>query len=230
MRAHCLMHVPFEGPGKIAEWLEEHGYELTFTKFYKNDDVPEVSEIDFLVIMGGPMSVNDERDYPWLISEKAFISRVMATHIPVIGICLGAQLLAAAAGSRVFANEYKEIGWFPVEGLETDVSGVFSFPESFTTFHWHGETFDLPDGAVPLADSAGCPLQAFQIGRRVMGLQFHPEMTHDSLASIVEHCRDELVGGRYIQNEEAVLHPVPGVQDANYRLLDKILAFLTSDG
>lgn len=156
MRAHYLQHVPFEGLGSIGPWLEATGYELTHTRFFESTDLPESKAIDLLVIMGGPMSVNDEERFPWLVQEKQFVREVIESGKPVLGICLGAQLIASAMGGKVFANPVKEIGWFPIHADNTADSAMFGFPLSETVFHWHGETFDLPPGAMRLAKSEGC--------------------------------------------------------------------------
>ncbi len=205
MRAHYLQHVPFEGLGSIEVWLQVAGYKITSTQFYEPTELPGIEEVDLLVIMGGPMSVNDEDNYPWLVDEKAFIKSVIDSGIPTLGICLGAQLIASAMGGKVFPNSVKEIGWFPIQAVTPIDNVSFKFPEKTKVFHWHGETFSLPIGAVQIAESEGCKNQAFQIGNSVIGLQFHLETTLDSAQAIVANCRDELVTGEYIQTEQDIL-------------------------
>ncbi len=205
MRAHSLQHVPFEGLGSIEAWLEDAGYEITSTQFYDSQELPDVEDIDLLVVMGGPMSVNDEHDYPWLIEEKKFIKSVIDAGKPTLGICLGAQLIAKSMGAGVFSNPVKEIGWFPIQAAKSESGGVFQFPKEIEVFHWHGETFSLPPGSVQIAESRGCKNQAFQIGANVIGLQFHLETTPSSARALVENCRDELVDGEYIQTEAEIL-------------------------
>lgn len=205
MRAHYLQHVAFEGLGSIEPWLENAGYHISNTQFFNSHVLPDVHDIDFLIVMGGPMSVNDEARYPWLVEEKLFIKKAIEAKKPVLGICLGAQLIASAMGAGVSANSDKEIGWFPVESVESDNTCVFEFPKQVDVFHWHGETFALPEGAVLLAKSSGCENQAFQLGSHVIGLQFHLETTPDSAKAITEHCADELVLGKYIQSESEIL-------------------------
>jgi len=226
MRAHYLQHVPFEGLGSIEPWLESNGYELTHTRFFESTVLPDPKTIDFLVIMGGPMSVNDEDVYSWLVSEKQFIHEVIESEKPVLGICLGAQLIASAMGGRVFPNPVKEIGWFPIYTVDSIVGSVFSFPSSETVFHWHGETFDMPPGAIRLARSEGCENQAFQIGKSVIGLQFHLETTPESAWQIVSHCRDELVPSRYVQTEKEILSASTNFYKSINLLMDNILSFL----
>jgi len=205
MRAHYLQHVPFEGLGSIEAWLQNAGYEISNTQFFNSVTLPAIDEIDLLVVMGGPMSINDESEHPWLVEEKKFINSIVEAGKPVLGICLGAQLIANSMGGKVFSNSEKEIGWFPVQAINHDVPTVFRFPKEIEVFHWHGETFSLPAGAVQIARSKGCNNQAFQIGSNVIGLQFHLETTPESAQAIVENCRDELVEGMYIQSEAEIL-------------------------
>lgn len=205
MRAHYFQHVRFEGLGSIEGWLQQADYEISSTQFFDFEKLPEIEDIDLLVVMGGPMSVNDELEHPWLVKEKEFIRGVIGAGKPVLGICLGAQLIANAMGCDVFPNRVKEIGWFPVEAVTSGSSSIFRFPQEIEVFHWHGETFNLPRGAVQIAKSKGCENQAFQIGKNVIGLQFHLETTSISVQEIVENCRDELVDGKYIQSETDIL-------------------------
>lgn len=205
MRAHYLQHVPFEGLGSIETWLKNAGYKISSTKFFNSEELPEIEDIDLLVVMGGPMSVNDETEHPWLVTEKEFIKSAVEAGKSVLGICLGAQLIANSMGGEVFRNSVKEIGWFPIEAVKYERNSFFQFPEAAEVFHWHGETFNLPKGAVQIARSKGCKNQAFQIGSNVIGLQFHLETTSNSVQGIVENCRDELVEGDYIQSEAKIL-------------------------
>ena len=226
MRAHYLQHVPFEGLGSIAPWLKATGYEVTCTRFFESADLPDVDAIDLLVIMGGPMSVNDEDTWPWLISEKRFVREFIDSGKPVLGICLGAQLIASALGARVFANPAKEIGWFPVHSVDAGDSALFRFPDAETVFHWHGETFDLPPAAIRLAKSEACENQAFQIGRSVIGLQFHLETTQESATQLVAHCGDELVPSTYVQTAEQILSVNGDRYAAINKLMGDMLAYL----
>ncbi len=226
MRAHYLQHVPFEGLGSIESWLDSNGYELTHTRFFESVHFPDPEAIDLLVVMGGPMSVNDEDQFPWLVLEKRFVREVIESGKSVLGICLGAQMIAHAMGAKVFPNPVKEIGWFPVRGVASVDASVFRFPPSEIVFHWHGETFDLPPGAVRLAKSEGCENQAFQLGKRVIGLQFHLETTPKSAREIVSHCRHELVPSRYVQTEEEILSASPSRYQSINDLMGGVLSFL----
>jgi len=226
MRAHYFQHVSFEGLGSIEPWLNSNGYEQTNTRFYESSNLPDPKAIDLLVVMGGPMSVNDEDKFPWLALEKQFVRKIIDTGKPVLGICLGAQIIANAMGARVFPNPVKEIGWFPIHAASSTDGSVFNFPPSQTVFHWHGETFDLPLGALRLAKSEGCENQAFQLSKRVIGLQFHLETTPKSAREIVSNCRDELVPSRYVQSEEEILSASSSRYKSINELMSSILSFL----
>lgn len=228
MRAHYLQHVPFEGLGSIEKWLLTAGYEIGVTRLYEPHVLPRVDDVDLLVVMGGPMSVNDEATFPWLAAEKRFIREAVSSAIPVLGICLGAQLIAAATGGRVYQNPDKEIGWFPVTAVEGANARAFAFPPWTEVFHWHGETFSLPPAAVHLARSEACENQAFQLGRSVIGLQFHLETTPASASALVDNCRHELTPAPYVQSEQELVAAPRERYEAINRLMDEVLAYLAT--
>ena len=228
MKAHYLQHVPFEGLGSIETWLASKRAAITVTKFFEDPALPSLDDFDLLIVMGGPMSVNDEANHPWLAAEKQFIRSAIEKDKAVIGICLGAQLIASAMGAAVRPNPEKEIGWLPVMAEPvSDADDRFSFPQELLVFHWHGETFDLPQGVVRLARSPACKNQAFQLNQRVIGMQFHLETTLDAARDIVHHCRDELQPARYVQSEAEIL----GVAESHYTAInawmDAVLGFVT---
>ena len=225
LRAQVLQHVPFEGPAALEPRLRRAGFQIETTRFFDRPVLPDPAAVDFLVALGGPMSVNDESALPWLAAEKDFIRRYLATGQPFLGVCLGAQLLASALGARVFPNRVKEIGWLPVAGIAHGNPAAFRFPETANVFHWHGETFDLPPGAEPLARSGACANQAFQIGAAV-GLQFHLETTPASARALVDHARHELGPGPCIQTEAQILAAPPARYAGLHRLLDALFAHL----
>lgn len=226
MRAHYLQHVPFEGLGTIAPWLAERGFTITRTRFFESAQLPNPDEVDFLVIMGGPMSANDDDQWPWLAAEKKFIREYLRRNKRALGICLGAQLIADALGAAVRKNPVKEIGWFPVEGLPQSVSDSFRFPAVFRAFHWHGETFDIPAGAAHLARSKACENQAFQWGASVIGLQFHLEMTPEAARDLVSNGRAELTPSTYVQSEAALLSASPEDYRAAQGRMAELLSYL----
>lgn len=229
MRAHYFQHVPFEGLGSLAPWLDSAGHQITGTRFYEPVELPVLSDIGLLIVMGGPMSANDEAEFPWLIEEKDYIRRAVSAGTPVLGVCLGAQLIASALGCPVFRNTKKEIGWFPINGVVPSISTgheAFRFPPYVEVFHWHGETFELPEGAIRLARSDACNNQAFQYGNRVIGLQFHLETTPESASEIVRHCRAELVPEQYVQAEETILEAGPERYRTINELMGNVLSFL----
>jgi len=224
IRVHALEHAASEGAGSIADWARERGHTLTTTRLDLGQPLPEVTEFDLLVIMGGAMNIYQYRDYPWLVDERKLIAAAVEVNKGVLGVCLGAQLLADVLGARVVQNPLKEIGWFPVRFL--DPSGCFrGFPGECVVFHWHGDTFELPDGARCIAESDGCANQAFIKGDRHIGLQFHVEISREAVGLFVEGGQEELVPAQYVQTSDAILSGVPdlqGVRAALYTLLDRL--------
>jgi GMP synthase (glutamine-hydrolysing) len=229
MRVHYLQHVPFEGLGNIGPWLDARGADVSATRLFDGDSPPATSDFDWLIVMGGPMGVHDERAHPWLPSEKRCIADAIAESKSVLGICLGAQLIAAALGQRVYANAEPEIGWFPIHPPETPADGPFAdaFARPLDVFHWHGQTFDLPPGAVHLAQSDACRNQAFALGEHALALQFHLETTPESAKAMVAHCGDELVAGPYVQTADEILANTAPYERI-HATLDRVLAPLAA--
>ncbi len=228
MNAHYFQHVPFEDLGCIRPCLTGHGYSITRTRFFESTVLPDPDEVDLLIILGGPMSVHDEDALPWLVEEKRFIAEMIASGKPVLGICLGAQLIADVMGARVYQNSSPEIGWFPVRALPEEGNANFGFPASVNVFSWHGETFDLPRGAIHLAASEACENQAFQLGRSVIGLQFHLETTPQAAQDLVTHCRHELVPGLpFVQTEEQILAAGQDTYRLAHDQMHRVLSYLT---
>ena len=227
MHIHVFQHVPFEGVGCMESWFNAREARVTYTRLYESYQLPDITGIDLLIVMGGPMNVTDESYYPWLIDEKVFIREAIRTGVPVLGVCLGAQLIAAALGSCIFANKYKEIGWFPVE-LVNDNCELLPFPKRFPAFHWHGDTFDLPKGAVHLMRSDGCQNQGFMIGKNVIGLQFHLETTPEVVELMIENCADDMIDGPYVQCPTTIREITVEFADLANVILSDTLDYLTS--
>lgn len=203
MRVHYLQHVPFEDLGSMRRVLLESGHSISASRLYAPHSLPSSEQFDWLIVMGGPMGVYDDGEYPWLVPEKRLIEAAIRDHKIVLGVCLGAQLIADVLGASVYANPHKEIGWFPIHRtVATAASSIgSSFLESIEAFHWHGDTFDLPAGAVHLGRSAACENQAFAFGQRVLALQYHLETTQESAERLIENCAHELDdGGPYVQS------------------------------
>ena len=208
MRIHCIKHVPFEGPGAIAEWAEEQGHELIYYKAYLDQQYPDIEECEFVVVMGGPMNVYEYEKYPWLKQERAFLKAAVEAGCKILGICLGAQLLADVLGAKVTRGEHAEVGFFPVEKTSgAEETELFrSFPEVFMVLHWHGDTFSIPDGALRVAQSLNCPNQAFVYRDRVVGVQFHLESTEESLRALMDNCPEDLaIDSPCVQAESEIL-------------------------
>jgi len=173
------------------------------------------------------MNIYEDEKYPWLKEEKRFIKRMIEEGKIVLGICLGAQLVADVLGGNVHKNDHREIGWHGVSltpaAKKSDIFGVL--PERFVAFQWHGDTFEIPPGAAWMAESEACINQAFQLGKAV-GLQFHLETSMKSIDDLIENCSDELSGGgEYVQSEEEILAHVdiiPGMNGIMARFLDEV--------
>jgi GMP synthase-like glutamine amidotransferase len=200
MKNYILQHVPFESPAAILDWLNNNAFEIEYIRLYENYSFPSIKEVDWLVIMGGPMSVNDEAEFPWLAEEKKFIKNCIEAGKAVIGICLGAQLIANSLGSKVYQGKNKEIGWFPLQSENQNEL----IPEDTTVFHWHGETFDLPQKAILLASTPACRNQIFKLGNNVVGMQCHLEMTEPAVAGMLKNCSHEIQPAPFIQTTEEI--------------------------
>jgi GMP synthase-like glutamine amidotransferase len=224
MKIHYFRHDVIDELGIIEEWASKKEIQLTSTLFYEGQDLPRVEEIDFLIIMGGPMGVYDEKEFPWLKKEKEFISKAIELDKKVLGICLGAQLIANALGAKVYPNQFKEIGWFPVHFTPSiKETGLLNFlPAMLTVFHWHGDTFDLPKGAKHLAYSEATNNQAFIYKDKVLALQFHFEATEASIANMLYYGSDELIKADFVQPAEEI-RKNKNTMEENNKIMMKIL-------
>ena len=199
MTVLVLQHVPWESAGNIAEWARERDLPVAVTRLYEGDPLPEAKSGDVVVAMGGPMGVGDTDRYPFLAPEIQWLREAADRGHSMVGVCLGAQLIAAALGAEVRRNGDVEIGWFPVHWSASG-GGLPGPGESTTVFHWHGDTFDLPAGAERLASSPACANQGYLVDGRIVGLQFHIETTPDLVEGMIENCGDELVDAPWIQD------------------------------
>jgi GMP synthase-like glutamine amidotransferase len=193
--------VPFEGPGAVAGWAASRGVSFEITRLHAGEPVPPPEEFDWLLLMGGPMSVHDEEAHCWLREEKALVRKCLALDVPVLGICLGSQILAECLGARVVRNPCREIGWYPIRVTAGRESPLAAMPGDAMVFHWHGETHALPPGATLLAHSEACEVQAFESASAI-GLQFHLEMTGPLLDELIRNCGSEIGSGPYEQAPE----------------------------
>lgn len=225
LKLHWLQHVEFEDLGHIEEWAFARDVKVSCTKLYKNEALPSAMDFDLLVVMGGPMGIYDHEEHPWLIEEKQFIRQAIDAGKRVLGICLGAQLIADVLGARVYPGLQKEIGWFPIRTTE---HAPTCLPEELTVFHWHGDTFDIPAGAERIATSAACVNQGFIYQNRVIALQFHMEITPKSLDSMIRHCREELTDAPFIQSAEQMYAGHPHLLTIN-PLIEQLINSLTKD-
>lgn len=227
LRIHIIMHVPFEGPGCIAEWITAKGHTPSYSKLYEDACFPAIDEIDWLIIMGGPMGAYDENIYSWMSAEKQFIRSAIGAGKTVLGICLGSQLIAEVLGAKVYPNKQKEIGWFTVSVDEENASHhlLQTIAKEFPVFHWHGDTFDLPAHSKRLFQSAITPNQAYVHNEKVVGIQFHFEVTETTLKSMVEHGAEELTGTETVWKAEDILRETGTIKQNNetmFSILDTL--------
>lgn len=207
-----FQHIGCETPGIFLELLREQSLPVETVKLFEGERPPEdLSRFSRLLVMGGPMSVNDEADYPWLKAEDRILKEALTLDVPTLGICLGSQLIAKAAGGTVRQGPRKEIGWYPVR-LTAAARHDRLFresPETIEVFQWHGEYFDTPPGAVNLASSDLYSCQAFSIGQNVYGLLFHLEVTGAMVKEWVGTFKEELDGVKEYIRPEAIFERLP---------------------
>ncbi|UAY52976.1 type 1 glutamine amidotransferase [Ferruginibacter albus] len=225
MKIHFIQHVPFEHPAYIGKWAEQNGHSFSITHIYNNETLPSLKSFDMLVMMGGPMGAYDEDKFEWLVVERQFVKAAIDANKKVLGICLGCQIIAAVLGGNVYPHTQKEIGWWKVKKIEANKKHALlkDLPEEFTTFHWHGDTFDLPENAIQLFQSEATLQQGFAIGNNIAALQFHPEVEENLLASLTEHDRDELKIAPYIQPEKQMNELLPLHIENQHRYISSFL-------
>jgi len=208
-KIYVLQHHPVENLGTIADALEAAALAWQYVRVNEGQPVPrDMKGAGGLIVMGGPMGVYQTERYPWLRDEMALINDSIKRNIPVLGICLGAQILAAALGAKVERNSNgKEIGWYPIRLDEAAKEDRLcrDLPKTLTPFHWHGDIFELPSGAVSLASSEKTPCQAFRYGDKAYGIQFHFEVTLDAVAAMSKAFAKDLDREK-IAAEEMITH------------------------
>ncbi|MEJ2514431.1 MAG: GNAT family N-acetyltransferase [Gammaproteobacteria bacterium] len=233
LRIACIQHVSYEGPGAIEEWAQQRRHRMYVFRQDRGHRLPVTGQFDWLILMGGPMGLRDRSRFPWMADELALIREAVGAGKTVVGICLGAQLLASVLGGSVDRSPEREIGWFPVQLTDAarNQPGLSGLPDTIVPFHWHSDAFTLPEGAVQLASSAGCPNQAFVYGSSVLGLQFHLEVTPSVIEALLEHSgRDIEPGGSFVQDAETIRKGIDQHLPEAHRLLNITLDSLPGAG
>lgn len=223
MRIHWLQHAEHEDLGCIAPALARRGDLVTLTRLWAGDALPAPAAFDALIVMGGPMNIYEHAAHPWLVAEKAFIRETLDAGKPALGICLGSQLIADVLGGPVTRNEHAEVGWFDVTlNAEGRAQSLFAdWPDRFCAFHWHGDTFAIPPGARQLMHSQACANQGYAWGERVVGLQFHLEVTAADARVWFQH--EQPAPARYVQTPDEILRDLERFA-LNNRLMLSLLA------
>ncbi len=230
MRMHVLRHFPLAAERQIVRWAASKGMDATVVDVFNGDALPDASAVQWLTVLGGPMSIHDEAEFPWLADEKQLLRACLDNDTMILGVCLGAQLLADALGGTVAPSPEPEIGWHPVT-VTPDGDGhplLAGLPDTFMAFHWHVDACTLPPGATHLLASEGCEIQAFCHGNRAVGWQFHPEMDPTLLDEGLAYAREVGVltlTGTYVQSPEAILagQHCETLEQTLHRLLDNLL-------
>lgn len=201
MRVVTIQHDPLVKGSHVKAWARDRRFNHLNVRLDRDEPFPSISEFDCLVLLGGRMAIHDHDQYPWLEKEKDFIDRCLHGGKAVVGLCLGGQLIASVLGASITRNPYPEIGWHTV-ALRPEARWsphLRDWPERFSAFNWHGDTFSLPDGAVHIAQSEACPHHGFVYGDRVIGMQWHPEFSASDIERLLDNCVEGLPGGPYVQ-------------------------------
>jgi len=235
MKIYSLEHDHDDGPVFIAKWLEQHNYSLTRIRLYNAEPLPDPDQVDLLIIMGGAMNIYEECEYPWLIPEKIFIRTVIDSGVPVLGVCLGGQLISSVLGGVVTRADPPEYGWYTIRVRSvsvdqpqyvTPVSGQNIFPDAITVFQWHNDTFSIPPGAVHLYTSDTCQNQAYIYDSRVIGLQFHPEMDSVTIQAFLSQSKEKMIEDGLLSVHDDTLSRIQLFSQGN-EFISGLLDYLT---
>jgi GMP synthase-like glutamine amidotransferase len=226
MKFHVLRHVAFEGLGAIESWLQTNQHTYDYILFYHEHFVlPLPEDVDGLIILGGPMGVYETDSHPWLLEEMAFIKDIIDLNKPVLGICLGAQLIAKVLGANVSQHTQLEIGWYPIKltsaGREHPLMAGFS--ESTTVLHWHGDSFEIPKNTIHLCSSEACSNQGFIYKDNVFGLQFHIELRRPTIQKLIENAEFTNTDAPFVQTPETMMSMAKHHDPACDKILDLLL-------
>ncbi|CAI2622244.1 hypothetical protein AKUH3B203M04_00370 [Apilactobacillus kunkeei] len=220
MRINIIQHTPNERPGSILDWAHDRGHDVYIYHPYQFGILPKVEETDMLVIMGGPMSVNDDID--WIEFERDIIRELAEKDVPIYGACFGAQQIAKTFGAKITTSTAKEVGWAPVYLRSERILGIYN---KLTAMHWHGEMFEIPENGELLFSSDLVENQGVIIGDRIVGLQFHFELGNDEVREIVTNDNKYVEGSALNQtNEDILARPVP---KENKQVMYAILDYIT---
>lgn len=225
MKILVFQHVAFEYPGAIEDWAIEHNHELILCKSFAGDSVQKIDTYDVFIFLGGPMSVHDKNIYQWIEFEKSVITNAFNQNKKIIGICLGAQLIAETFGAEVIKQKSPEIGWHDVDftwniGDSRETPGIVTklteiFPNKMQAFHWHGETYNLPANSIKISESKACENQAFLIGSNVAAFQFHMEIKQEGVKALLENCSEDIDNSDYVQSNDEILNGVENISTMN---------------
>ncbi len=232
MHIHFFQHVHYESPGTLLSLLNERKHTFSFTLFYDDYRLPELYDFDLLIILGGPMSIYDDNKYPFLKEEKNFIRKAIARNKMILGICLGAQLLADALSADIYRNSYQETGWFyiqPDRRNESDFLDLFK-KDKLIAFHWHSDTFDLPEGSQRLFSSDATLNQGFMFGNRILALQFHWEINSSSVTGLINNSDINKMSGKFIQSPNKMLSSYNNFMFAKQFMIKTLKYFETIHG
>ena len=230
LKVHCFRHSPFEFLGHVFTWIQQKKCLLTTTDFFADELPPPELDTDLLVILGGPMGANDEHRYSWLSHEKKAIEKALRQNTKVLGICLGAQLIASVMGATIRKNPQFEIGWHLVnrnnDVIKENKMSLEYFPEESLVFQWHGEAFDIPRGGSRIFSSSLFANQGFVYGDNVVGFQFHPEIDEKGIRELLAREYADVPPGPWVQSPSVINRGLVNI-DLNKRSFLKMLTSWT---